>query len=132
MIRDLHPHTRPQRTRNPDHVGAHARKLGFEPRDWPVKPIAWGFVALLTFVGVVALGMGALVRWLQPSWPKTSALVAARQFRSPAPPLESAPRIDREHLDAAQVANLRRAPKSVEQAMQETAVKGWHDAEPKP
>lgn len=131
MIRDLHPHTKPQRTRNPEHIDPRARDLGYEPRDWPVAKVAIGLALLLLFLVVTALGARPLMHGIGPGWPTESALAAHQHFIAPGPQLETAPRLDRERLEAAQQAALHAAPQSIDDAMRAAAERGWHDGGPR-
>jgi hypothetical protein len=130
MIRELHPHTRPQRTESPEQVDEAARKLGYEPQDWPVGKIARGLATLFLILGLVTAAAAPLVRRLGPDWRTSSALAAARDFKVPGPRLESRPGLDRAILDARRRQALDHAPKPIDAAMREVAARGWQ--EPKP
>jgi hypothetical protein len=130
MIRELHPHTRPQRTENPEQVDEAARKLGYEPQDWPVGKIARGLATLFLILGLVAMAAAPLVRKLGPDWRTSSALVAARDFKVPGPRLESRPGLDRAILDVRRRQHLNQAAKPIDAAMREVAARGWDQPKP--
>jgi len=127
MIRDLHPHTKPQRTTSPEHVDPRARELGYEPQDWPVAKIGKGLAVLFLVLGLVTMATAPLVRALGPDWHTSSALSAARRFAAPSPRLESQPRLDRDLVDKRALERLQRAPRSVDDAMREVAQQGWRN-----
>ncbi|PEQ13649.1 hypothetical protein B2G71_04800 [Novosphingobium sp. PC22D] len=127
MIRDLHAHTDQQRTDDPSKVPARARELGYEPQDWPIGRIAWGFGALFAGIAVSLGFVAVLTGWLGPPRGTGDAFAAWQEFTSPAPPLEAEPGQARAYLDSTQDLRLHRAPQPIEAAMRETAARGWKD-----
>ncbi|WP_395332073.1 hypothetical protein WBP06_03995 [Novosphingobium sp. BL-8H] len=129
MIRDLHPHTRPQRTRDPKDVSSQARELGYEPSDWPVGLIFRSAPALALLLGV-ALGAGWLaISMLKPDRPAAGAQGTVAETPPP-PRLQPHPARDLARNFEGQDRNLRQAPVSVERAMDQVAAQGWREDRP--
>lgn len=123
MIRDLHPHTRPQRTRDPESVDSHARELGFEPQDWPAGRVLRGAPALALLLGVALGGAAFAISVLRPDRPV--APIHGQPPKTPPPRLQPHPESDLRRLYARQDGNLQAAPVPVERAMDDVAASGW-------
>ena len=131
MIRAMHPHTRPQRTRSPEEVSDAARELGYEPRDWPARRVAEALAALAAILALSLAAVALFIGVAAPSRRPLDAAPAAARFRSPAPPLEAEPGRDRALLDASQQRRLERPPagaQPIAAAMRQVGAQGWRDA----
>ncbi|WP_395396297.1 hypothetical protein WBP07_20575 (plasmid) [Novosphingobium sp. BL-8A] len=128
MIRDLHPHTRPQRTQDPGDVDHRARELGFEPSDWPVSLVFRGAPTLALLLGA-ALCVGSLaISLLRPNRPPAGDHGAP--IETLAPRLQAHPASDLAQALDRQDRNLRQAPVPIERAMDEAAARGWREDRP--
>src|SRR5690606_20841863 len=110
MIRPLHPHTRPQRTFDPDAVSKEARECGYEPQDWPVRKIFIGLPFLFLLLAIALGGAALVMRGMAPPWPTMAASEAAFRLNPPGPRLDTHQRLDRTLRETRQLGNLAKAP----------------------
>ena len=135
MIRDLHPHTKPQRATSPGNVPQRARRLGYEPSDFSPGRIAQGLAALFLFLGIVMAALALLNGQLAPEHSSVSAYAAKMRFRSPAPPLETGQKEKPRELNVMEERELTRpgpGEQAVDAAMKAVAGKGWGEEAPPP
>ena len=127
MVPGLHENTRPQRK---GHDGAWANPGGdaFEPRDAPPRWVGAGIGGVLAFL---VLSVIAITWFGEETHPRGSLhpSSARARFHSPAPPLETAPPMDREALERAHPAPSARA---LDAAMKVVIAQGWGDTSPAP
>ena len=135
MIRDLHPHTNPQRADSPENVPERSRKLGYEPSEYPPGRVGQGLAALFLFIGLSAAGIALFLWGIGPAHPPLSAAQSAARFTSPAPPLEADPRAERLRLempDRDRLLGDRRGRRSIREAMRAVATQGWGEEQAPP
>lgn len=145
MIRDLHPHTRPQRAASAEDVPEAIRRHGYDPRDVPAASVAkWLGAFFLLFgasLGLVALLLLVVAPANRPVQPGT----AAARFRSPAPPLAVDQGAERLRIERSARARLLgdtpvearideedSGEVAIGRAMRATAERGWQNAGPAP
>lgn len=129
MIRDLHPHARPQRTFDARSVSVEARECGYEPSDWPVRKVAIGSPGLFLLVLAVLASAGGAVAWLSPHWIASTTAGALENANIPQPRLQIAPRRDRELVENAQRDRISHAPVPLDVAIERLARRGWRDGD---
>ena len=127
MVPGLHPNTRPQR-KGEDGDWAIAERDEFEARDAPARRVALGLAGTLALLLLSVAGALWFVAANKPRAPLLAPPAHAR-FHTAGPPLESAPRGDREARERAH-----RAPEgaALDAAMKAVVGQGWGDAAPPP
>lgn len=125
MIPGLHPNTRPQRKRE-DGDWAVAGSEAFEGRDAPPRWVALGVAGTLAALLLSVAGALWFVSANKPRVPLLADAAKAR-FHTAGPPLEAAPRADREALAKAHPAPQGAALNTAEQAVLQ---QGWGYAGP--
>ena len=127
MVPGLHPNTRPQR-KGKDGAWAVAGREEFEARDAPPR---WVAVGLAGTFAVLLLSVFGALEFVDANKPRVPLLAGAAhaRFHAAGPPLESAPRADREAL-----AKAHPAPDGapLDAAMNAVVKQGWGDAAPLP
>ena len=123
MVPGLHPNTRPQR-KGEDGDWAVAERDAFEARDAPPRWIAVGLAGTLALLLLSVAGALWFVAANKPRVPQLAPAAHAR-FHTAGPPLEPAPRGDREALESAHPAPDGAA---LDAAMHAVVAQGWGDA----
>jgi hypothetical protein len=123
----LDPHTRPQR-KGSDGQWATPEDEAFEPRDAPPR---WVAVGLAGTLATLLLSVAAVVWFVGANKPRVPlpAPAAQARFRTAGPPLETAPRADREALERAHPAPS--GPR-LQAAMDAVLRQGWGESAPPP
>ena len=127
MTPGLHPNTRRQR-KGEDGDWAVAGREAFEARDAPPRWVALGVAGTLATLLLSVAGALWFVSANKPRVPLV-ADAAKASFHTAGPPLEAAPRADRETLAKAHPAPEGAALNAEEQAVLQ---QGWGDAGPPP
>lgn len=127
MVPGLHPNTRPQR-KGEDGAWAVAASDSFERRDAPPRWVALGLAGIMAVLLLSVAGVLAFVGATRPRVPLLAGAAEAR-FHTAGPPLESAPRSNRNALERAHPAPEGAA---LEAAMSAVERQGWGDAAPAP
>jgi len=127
MVPGLHPNTRRQR-KGDDGAWAVAEEDAFEARDAPPRWVALGLAGILAMLVLSVAGGLGFVAANKPREPLLAPVAHAR-FHTVGPPLESAPRADRQALE-----RMHPAPEgaTLEAAMNAVVTEGWGDATPPP
>jgi hypothetical protein len=127
MVPGLHPNTRPQR-KGEEGGWAVAGRNAFEARDAPPRWVAAGLAGVLAVFLLSVAGAMGFVGANKPRVPLLADDARAR-FHTAGPPLESAPRADRQALERAHPAPTGSA---LDAAMDAVVRKGWGDSTPPP
>lgn len=127
MVPGLHPNTRPQR-KGEDGNWSVAARDAFEARDAPPRWVAAGLAGVITVLLLSVAGALGFVAANKPRVP-LPADAAKERFHTAGPPLESAPRADRETLE-----RVHQAPNgpALQATMDAVLRQGWGDSEPPP